>query len=222
MRQIFPMVIACSALAACADNRGPTAVSVVPPSAPKTPNAPSPSIAIDGGDVLVCHKRQFIARGVDDRGRDLVARGVTWSSSDTLVGPVSSSGLVTGVSPGLITIRATSGTETAAVRLAVFMLYPEVDVLPRSATIEVGTTTQLGTNVFAGNDLLLSNASVTWKSQSPEIATVSATGLVTALSVGVAEVDAFYAEQSTPTDTVWCSANETSGIGYVHVTARAP
>lgn len=217
MRQNFPILIACAALAACADNRGPT--TAVPPSAP---NAPSPSIAIDGSDVLVCHKRQFIARGVDDRGRDLVARGVTWSSSDTLVAPVSSSGLVMGVSPGVVTIHATSGTETGSIRLAVFMLYPEVDVLPRSVTLEIGTTTQLGTNVFAGNGALLSNASITWNSQSPDIATVSTTGLVTALGVGVAEVDAFYAEQSSPTDTVWCNANKTSGIASVHVIAHAP
>jgi alpha-tubulin suppressor-like RCC1 family protein len=59
-----------------------------------------------------------------------------------------------------------------------------IDVAPASATIPVGSTTQLYDTVFSPTDAVLSGVSVTWTSRAPAIATVDTSGLVTGVTAG--------------------------------------
>jgi uncharacterized protein YjdB len=130
--------------------------------------------------------------------------------------------LVRGKSPGWFTIRAIGGSDTAVVRGLAWLLYAEVWVRPTTLTMGIGGTEELSTTVYAGNDVLLSNADITWRSLSPNIASVSAKGLVTALGVGNALIIADYAEPSDASNPVWCRANDASGSAYVSVVSRGP
>lgn len=66
-----------------------------------------------------------------------------------------------------------------------------VTVTPATASLVEGATQQLGA-MIAPNDA--TNKSVTWESSAPAIATVSATGLVTAVSEGTATITATTAD----------------------------
>ncbi len=100
-----------------------------------------------------------------------------WSSSNTGVATVSSSGLVTGISSGNATITYTN--ENSCVATAIVT----VDALPTitgSLTTCVGTTSQL-----TGSGTAAANA---WTSSNSVIATVNATGLVTGLTAGTTTI----------------------------------
>jgi hypothetical protein len=88
----------------CGDsNSGGIVVSGPPPSRVLvTPVAPS---------ILQGETVQLTAQVVDENGDTVVGARVTWESSDASVASVSSSGLVTGESPGgaRVTATATSG-----------------------------------------------------------------------------------------------------------------
>ncbi|MBL0337507.1 MAG: immunoglobulin domain-containing protein [Chitinophagaceae bacterium] len=103
--------------------------------------------------------------------------GGTWVSSNPAVATVTNGGVVTGVLGGSVTFTFTSGTApncsatTAAVTITP---KPAVGIIGASS-ICIGGTTQL-----------TPNSGGTWVSSNPGFATVSATGLVTGVSVGVA------------------------------------
>ena len=114
---------------------------------------------------------------------------VTWSSTNTGVATVSLSGLVTGVGAGSATITATTvdGSFTATSAIAVTVPVIGVSVNPASATLTVNATKQLATTVSPAS---ATNQNVTWSSSDPSIATVSSSGLVTAVAAGSATITA--------------------------------
>src|SRR5207302_4374386 len=71
-----------------------------------------PSASVPAGQTV-----QLTATPKDANGAPLSGRTVTWSSANTAVATVSTSGLVSGVTPGSITISATSAGKsgTAAI-----------------------------------------------------------------------------------------------------------
>ena len=118
-------------------------------------------------------------------------QNVTWSSSDNTVATVSATGLVTAVKVGTATITATSVANTSlkgTCAVTVTAIPPtSVTVDPASASIQKSQTKQLTANVLpAGAD----DKSVTWTSSDNAVATVSASGLVTAVKVGTATITA--------------------------------
>ena len=70
---------------------------------------------------------QFAATGIyTDGTMTTVTNAVTWSSSNSAVATINTSGLATGVGTGTATITATSGTANGVASLAVYMLTPTV------------------------------------------------------------------------------------------------
>jgi len=65
-----------------------------------------------------------------------------------------------------------------------------VEVTPNAATREVGQTVQLSAAVLDANGAIINGETVTWSSSNTSIASVSASGLVTANAIGVASVSA--------------------------------
>ena len=116
---------------------------------------------------------------------------VTWSSSDEGVATVDASGLVTAVSAGTATITATSdfdGTVSGSAEITVVDAIGGLDVTPETATVIAGDTEQLTatpTGVAGSPD-----TSVTWSSDDEAVATVDASGLVTAVTAGTAIITA--------------------------------
>jgi Secretion system C-terminal sorting domain/Carboxypeptidase regulatory-like domain/Bacterial Ig-like domain (group 2) len=106
--------------------------------------------------------------------------GGTWSSSDVTIATVSSSGVVTGVSSGSVTISYTV-TGTCGATSVTYM----VSVVPVStASISGPTSVSVGSTI----SLTGSGGTGSWFSSSTSIATVSSSGVVTGVSSGVVTI----------------------------------
>ena len=103
--------------------------------------------------------------------------GGTWSSSNTAVATVNSSGVVTGISTGTVNISYTltnsCGSTSSTASLTVNTV-PVVAAIGGTLAICNGATTTL-TNTTTGG---------TWSSGTPSVASIDASGLVTGLSAG--------------------------------------
>ncbi|MEO7363200.1 MAG: Ig-like domain-containing protein, partial [Gemmatimonadaceae bacterium] len=126
--------------------------------------------------------KQLAADVVLDTG---VPTTVTWSTSASSIATVSQQGLVTGVALGVATITATSTADNALQGTSTVTVAPIVRQLaitpPSSTALYLGQAATLAAVVTA--DAGVSQA-VAWSTSNAAIATVNASGVVTALSVG--------------------------------------
>src|SRR5438094_674166 len=128
---------------------------------------------------------QLTATPKDSAGSALTGRTVTWASSNTAVAAVSPSGLVTSKAAGSATITATSEGKAGSAAVTVTLVpVASVVVSPATATVPAQGTVQLSVTLkdVAGNTL--TGRPVAWTSSTPTVATVSQTGLVTAVADG--------------------------------------
>lgn len=134
----------------------------------------------------------------DASGNTLSGRTITWGSSASAVATVSAAGVITAVSPGTANITATSegqvGTAVITVSrppVATFVISPAPPSLlvgvVDSANLRVATFTAAPKDA-AGHQL--AGRTITWSSGSSSVATVNASGTVTALSAGTASINA--------------------------------
>ncbi len=122
-------------------------------------------------------------------GAELAGRAVAWTTSDAAVATVNASGLVVARSPGVAQITATSEGVGSSIL---------VDVVPipaayvrLSATelpLVVDATYQLRADAYDLLGRLLSDRLEAWSSSDPAVAAVTADGLVTAKTPGVATI----------------------------------
>lgn len=114
---------------------------------------------------------------------------VTWWSAEPTVATVGDDGLVTAVANGAAPIRATAGSATAwmvvtvAQEVAIITLSPAEVVL--NTTGDTATVTAVA--VDAGGSAV-ARPTLVWDSDDPTVATVSQTGLVTAVAPGTTAV----------------------------------
>ena len=108
-------------------------------------------------------------------------QSITWTSNSANA-TVSSSGVVTAVSVGTATIRATTvyGGFFATCVVTITVPVSGVTISPTSFTLSTGTTKTLIATVAPSN---AANKAVTWSSSNPSVATVNSSGVVTADSV---------------------------------------
>ena len=145
---------------------------------------------------------------------------VTWRSSNSAVAKVDQEGVVTPVAPGVAVITAGAGDyQTGCI----------VTVLPaRERVTGVEITDAPETVPLHGEAVLTATISpekattqtVTWTSSDPDVAAVSRTGIVTALSVGettitVTTVDGGFTDQITITVTAAPQMGDVNLDGYV-------
>ena len=133
---------------------------------------------------------------------DATNKNVVWSSSNTAVATVSETGLVNAVGSGTATITATAAdgsgvTATCEVTVKIPVTSITLDKTSEMLT-EMGQTIQLTPTVLPDN---ATDKTVTWSSSNPAVATVSDTGLVTAVGEGTATITAMAADGSGVTAT---------------------
>jgi uncharacterized protein YjdB len=118
----------------------------------------------------------------------LTDRAVGWSSSNETIAVVSSTGRVTGLKAGAVTITATSegvsGTAFVAVGIA------SVVVTPNPTSVGVGQTKQLTAVARDASNATVAGVPFQWTSAATATATVDATGLVTGRATGTAAISA--------------------------------
>ncbi len=117
-------------------------------------------------------------------------RVVTWSSSAPAVATVSTSGLITAVAKGTTTITATSEGVTDALTIIVPPVARIAVTAPGATALQPTRVIQATAALFDSSNAAATNRVVTWSSGTPAVATVSATGVVTGVSVGTSVITA--------------------------------
>lgn len=129
-------------------------------------------------------------------------KSLTWSSSNTDVATVSSSGIVTAKAVGTTTIKAeaTDGSgKYATCTVTVTPVYvSSISLNQSSQTLYTGGTVTLTATVSPTN---ATNKSVKWSSSNADVASVSSAGVVTANKAGTATITATAADGSGKTAT---------------------
>ena len=112
---------------------------------------------------------------------------MTWTSSNTAVATVSSTGLVTAIKNGTanITVKTHDGGFTKVCKITVGVPVTSVKINATSRTLAAGKTFQMAAWPQPTN---ASNKKVTWSSSNPAVATVSSTGLVKGIKAGTAVI----------------------------------
>ncbi len=139
---------------------------------------------------------------------------VSWSSSDSSVASVNSSGRVKAVGAGSATITATITADGRAYSdsCRVNIEAPSIQISPKNLSISVGDTKYLDAYVIP-------NLRVTWKSDDRDVATVDSVGGVTAVAPGSTTIIASFSAGG-QTYTASCSVT-VEGVEYVTVTFDA-
>jgi trimeric autotransporter adhesin len=138
--------------------------------------------------------QQFSALGSfsDGSSKDMTA-SVQWSSSDASLASIATSGMANGVTSGVVTITATSGsihgTATLTVTVAAANLN-SISVAPAASSIPVNTTQQFtATGAYSDGSSRDLTALVTWGS-SGAAATIDANGLASGVAAGTTTISA--------------------------------
>lgn len=102
--------------------------------------------------------------------------GGTWTSSNPAIATVTNSGVVTGVAEGIVTFTFTSSAGCVSLPTGVITVNPRpITVLNGPSSICVGATTNISPTTGG-----------TWSSSNNAVATITNTGLITAVSPGTA------------------------------------
>jgi trimeric autotransporter adhesin len=142
-------------------------------------------------DLTVGETALLTAEPLDAQGTILSDRSVTWSSNRPNVATVNGNGVVAAVSAGTAVITATVEGKTGVAAISVSPApVASVSVSPSSATLIVGQTAELEAQPRDASGQPLSGRQVTWSSNHSDIATVTSTGVVAAVSPGTATITA--------------------------------
>ncbi len=173
------------ALTVTAPRPRPAAPSRTPPAVGSVAVAPASATTVIGRAV------QLQAVVYDQRGVSLTGRSVSWSSSDPNVARVSAAGTVTGVSQGMATISASTAGHSGSASVSVGPTpVASLGVAPERAALEVGATLQLSATPRDDRGAPVTGRAVAWRSDNPEVATVSRTGQVMGVAPGSATITA--------------------------------
>lgn len=172
--------------------------SIAGPSADgTTTNANTVVLTPTSATIAVGQIFQLTATAYSSTGTVLTstASSFVWSSSNTSVATIGEGGKVTGRGAGTATISATyngmTGHATITVSGSTSTGTPaSVTITPSAVTTAAGTKVQLTATVKDASGNTLSGQPVTWSTSAPTVATVDATGLVSALVAGSATITA--------------------------------
>jgi len=177
------------ALAACqpGDPTGPTPPT---PVAAVVVTAPSPTLLVGAQMTLAATPRAADGAPLE--------RAITWTSDDEGQAIVSTTGVVTGIEPGPVTIRATSGGKEGVVALTIMEV--EAPPPPPVASVRLNVEgevrldwdghAQLHAVAFDRLGNPLSDRAIIWQSSNPAVVTVSGAGRIEAVTPGLAVVSA--------------------------------
>ncbi len=147
------------------------------------------TVAVAGTTTLSVGQTSQLTASPRNESGAAIAATVVWLSTAPTIAAVSASGLVTALAVGTATISAlatagavnVAGTATITVQPTVATLN-SLAITPGLTIMQVGQTQQLSAVALdqSGNPI---NTTVAWSSSAPGVATITTTGLLTALAV---------------------------------------
>jgi uncharacterized protein YjdB len=185
-KHLLAVVTASGLLAACGDPPDDPGTEPAPPVTVETVEVEGPLLdLLPGGTV------QLTARAFDARGQLVTGRAFRWQSDAPTVATVDSDGLVTAEAAGEVIISASADHATGGVFLTVLGDAPQavawVDLEPSSEVeLAAGATLRLEATAHAADGQVLVGRTLTWETSNLDVATVSATGVVTGVAAGAA------------------------------------
>lgn len=198
----FVSLIVCLGVAGCGGGRhsnyqggGVTLVSIAVTSA-------SSATSVAAGATL-----QMAAQGrySDGTSADITSQ-VTWTTSDSTVAGTSATGKLTANKAGSVTVTATENGVSGAMNITVSQAALSSVSISGAASLAAGVSEQLSAQgVYTDKSTQSITSQVTWASSDPTVATVSSSGLLTAVKVGNV--------------TITASMNSISGTAGVSVTS---
>jgi uncharacterized protein YjdB len=160
-------------------------------------SAPVKTVTVSAAaSILLGDSARAVAYPVDSAGAALTGRAVTWSSRSATIARVSSTGVITGVAAGSATIDAVVGGVTGSANVTVTKpvvvtaTVKTIGVTLAASSIATPTTTQATAILKDSVGNLLTNRAIAWSSANAAVATVSASGIVTAVGIGSAAITA--------------------------------
>lgn len=125
----------------------------------------------------------------DNGGNTLTGRSIAFTSSNTGVATIDNSGGIVAVSAGTTTITAMSEGKTGSATLTVIPPpVASISVSLAQSSLQVGGSTSASAVLRDANGVVLSDRSIAWSSSNTAVASVSASGVVTALAGGTASI----------------------------------
>jgi uncharacterized protein YjdB len=126
---------------------------------------------------------------IDGTGSVLPNRVLEWTSSDPAIASVNGTGLVTGVAVGQATVSATGeGKVGTAIVTVVPAPVVTISVAPNGGSLPAGSTLALTATPRDANGQALTGRTLQWSSSNDAIATISGSGLLTAISPGTVTI----------------------------------
>lgn len=149
---------------------------------------PVESVEIETGGVTTVEVGLTLELSAVVSPENATTPGVTWSSRDEDVATVDDSGVVTGVKAGTasITVKTDDGGKKASVLITVVDSSTSFMVTPSRGSSPINTGLVSGRPPL--NLIAVTGKAVTWRSENPEIADVSANGDVTGYSPGTTTI----------------------------------
>jgi len=172
-----------------ATSESQTGAATVTVAAPAPAPVATVTLSASSTSVVVGSTLQVTVTLKDASGNDLTGRTVGWTSSNTAVATVSPTGLVKGIAGGSATVTATSEGKSGSLSLLVAPVpVATVTVTLATSSINAGQTTQATATLKDATGNALTGRSIAWSSSAPSVATVSTTGVVSALAAGTANI----------------------------------
>ena len=168
---------------------------------------------------------QLTATCKDQNSNTMTCPTLTWSSTNSSIATVDSTGKVTGVTQGTTNITASSGSIVSNVSTVTVTSPPvltSIVLAPATTSININTSVQLTAICKDQNNNTMTCPGLTWNTSSSSIATVNSSGLVTGIATGMANITAIAGSVTSNSSTVTVSTapnaiavtNPTLGLVY--------
>lgn len=151
------------------------------------------SIAPAAIDLAVGGTQPLLASAFDAEGRAVTGRATAWASANAGVASVSATGTVTAVAAGTTTVRATIDGVVAEIAVRVTpppQVPTSVVASMSSVALTVGSTSDATATLRDQTGAPMAGYNIAWTSANAGIASVSATGRITAVGNGTTTVTA--------------------------------
>ncbi len=145
---------------------------------------------------------QLKAIASDSRGSDVTGIEFAWLSANPDIATVDVAGVVTGLKAGSTHVSAVAGGVSGTSNIVVLAAIAALELRPAKPALTPGHSLQLFATAEDDQGRAITGRQITWSINDQAVATVSPTGLLTAISPGVATISATESRKTATTQVI--------------------